>query len=160
MSLKIDDKIYKTVRLNNQIWMAENLNVELIDGSMIYNNDPSHSKRYGRLYTWDAAIRACPDGWHLPSDKEWEEMIKSLGGEKAAYHELLKEGDNSFNALFAGYMANDGIFMSINKAADFWTSTEADNYNAWFRYLLFNKEKVFRLIDEKDCGFSVRYVKD
>ena len=158
--MKLGDKVYSTVKLNNQIWMAENLNLELDEGCWIYENNSLYGEWYGRLYTWDAAMNACPEGWHLPSDEEWSDMIEALGGEKAAYHKLLESGKNAFNVRFAGYRSQEGIFMSIERAADFWTSTEAGSANAWLRYLLYKKERVFRLIDHKNCGFSVRYVKD
>ena len=125
ITLKLGDKAYPTVKLNNQIWMAENLNLETDEGCWIYEENSLYGEWFGRLYTRDAAMRACPKGWHLPSNEEWDEMIKSLGDEKEAYHKLLESGDNAFNARFAGYRSNDGIFLSIERAADFWTSSEA-----------------------------------
>ncbi len=160
IQLELGGKVYPTVELNNQLWMAENLNLELDEGCWVYEENSLYGEWFGRLYTWDAAMQACPDGWHLPSNEEWEAMIQFFGGEKEAYHKLLESGEKSFNARFAGYRSHDGIFLSIERAADFWTSTEAGKANAWLRYLLYKKERIFKLIDDKRCGFSVRYVKD
>jgi len=94
-----DGKIYKTVKIGEQIWMADNLaylpSVSPSDkGSdvnshyYVYDNEgadvnlakslESYSN-YGVLYNWPAAAKSCPTGWHLPSDKEWQKLETVLG---------------------------------------------------------------------------------
>lgn len=156
--LELGGREYKTIKLNNQVWMAENLSL-LVKGSWFYDDNAQYGARFGRLYTWQAAMEACPEGWRLPTLDDWNQMLESLGGEEQATSSLKPGGPSGFDALFAGYRTLKGDFLSIERAADFWTSSEAGDSNAWLFYIIFKKEKVFRIIDDKRCGFSVRYIK-
>lgn len=157
--LELGGKSYKTVLINGQIWMAENLNFP-VEGSWIYDDNPDFAFQYGRLYSWNAAMAACPEGWHIPSDEEWTSLIDFLGGEEKACFRLLEGGDSGLNIRFSGYKTEGGFFMSVARVADFWSSTESSPGNAWLRYFVMKKEKVFRSLDNKKCGFSVRFIKD
>jgi len=77
-----DGKVYKTVKIGNQVWMAENLNCK-IGNSWCY--DDKNFQKYGRFYDWNTAMTYCrPKGWHLPTDAEWENLVNFVGGSEVA----------------------------------------------------------------------------
>ncbi len=73
-----DSKIYQTVQIGNQLWLAENLAFRLEENCWTYSNNPKNVKTYGYLYDWEAAQKACPPGWHVPTEAEWTTLITFL----------------------------------------------------------------------------------
>ena len=163
-----DGNVYKTVKIGKQVWMAENLKLETSD-SWCYANKESNCKKYGRLYSWGAAKKACPAGWHLPSKSEFETLIEAVGGRSKA-GKMLKftngwkssgygTDDYSFSALPAGFRSTDGIFRDEGNSAYFWSSTEL-TFSANRLYLGYNFDSADLSSIFKDHGYSVRCVKD
>jgi uncharacterized protein (TIGR02145 family) len=77
----IDDRDghkYKWIKIGEQIWMAENLAYDTGIDCWIYGEERKNLRKYGRLYNWDSAFDACPDGWHLPTQEEWDELTDFL----------------------------------------------------------------------------------
>jgi uncharacterized protein (TIGR02145 family) len=110
----IDGNVYKTVKIGNQTWMAENLRTTRFnDGTPVplvkdqnawiilsapafcwYNNDSVFNATYGALYNGFAinTEKLCPAGWHISSDAEWSVLVEFLGGESVAGGKM-KEAD-------------------------------------------------------------------
>jgi len=148
----------KSIRFGNQVWMAGNLDVN-VQGSWYFNEDPENGRQYGRLYSWEAAKKACPAGWHLPSDDEWTELINYLGGEDIAGKQLKITGASGFNAPLAGY-ADGHSYWFLNVYGGYWSSTIFDETHAWYRYFTKKDNSFTKTYFSKNYGFSVRCVKD
>ncbi len=156
-----DGKTYKTVKIGNQVWMAENLNYDAGSGSWCYENSTSNCSKYGRLYDWATAKRVAPPGWHLPSESEFETLLRNLGGEGAnAYQQIIPSGSSGFNALFGGWRGRNGNFGIVGSRANFWSSSEHDKDYAWHLDVLSNNQKAYLSSSSKSNGFSVRCIKD
>lgn len=171
----IDGHTYHAVTIGSQVWLAENLRVtRMPDGEPLPtyapNNEPGRVEDYGRLYSWASAQRACPRGWHLPSDAEWT-ALESIVGAKAA--SLLRDRDYwppqvgspgsgrlGFRARPAGYWNDQGFETFFGERAVFWTSTARDANLAWSRVVSARDDTVRRAPQHPQYGFSVRCLQD
>lgn len=128
---------------------------------------------YGVLYNWVAAKIACPSGWHLPSDLEWKQLINYLNGENVAGGKLKETGithwispnidatnETGFAALPGGYQYSNGSFLNRGFKGYWWSSTESNTTDAWYRGMDYFFGSVDRKSFGKIAGFSVRCVKD
>ena len=186
-----DGETYHTVKIGNQVWMAENLRFKA-EGSFAAGNDEENVKKFGRLYTWTSALDIpaefvdqspakdlamyekmkdknyqgiAPEGWHIPSNKEWEELMgnvdsRSNGAEFRSACVWQKPGKDSlgFFALPAGYRFDDGSFRHFGRRARFWSKDEYGKANAYRLSITENSvdiEGVYR-----SDALSVRCVKN
>lgn len=142
---------------------------------------------YGVLYNWSAIMAGstsssanpsgvqgvCPAGWHIPSDAEWTELTDYLGGTNVAGGKLKESGtthwispntsatnEMDFTALPGGNRQITSSFSGISMYGLWWSATEDDATDAWYRVLYYDYEIVNRYNYYKDYGFSVRCVKD
>ncbi len=163
-----DGKTYKTVKIGNQWWMAENLAYKASSGCWAYNNDNSNVAKYGYLYNWETAKSKCPYGWHLPSRNEWDKFLEFCKIENDG--KMLKSStawngtDNfGFNAIPGGLRMSGGVFDCKDRNAFWWTSDEEtrEYIDAWYKFLFYaDGFNMGELSKSKDFGYSVRCVCD
>ncbi|MCB0547625.1 MAG: caspase family protein [Phaeodactylibacter sp.] len=165
-----DSSYYRTATLNGQVWMAQNLN---FSGSGIcYNRQDSLCEQYGRLYTWEDARQACPDGWRLPTDGDWWAMAGQFGkahsfsknnirgAGQEAYKKLAKDGSSGFRAALGGQYAGS-VFSGAGEEGYYWTSIQDSNSGKVLIYYISAREgRISRVAESKGSFFSCRCVKE
>jgi uncharacterized protein (TIGR02145 family) len=169
-----DDKKYKSVKIGSQTWFAENLNYD-IAGSACYGDDPANCTKYGRMYNWEAANRACPAGWRLPTKADWETLSNYVegnsgcsycAGKKLKAKSGWKENGNGtdgygFSALPGGQGQSKGRFNSVGNFGGWWSASQG-KYN--FDAYLWELQGVLGRADfdehDKSYFYSVRCIKD
>jgi len=171
-----DGEVYNTVEVGDQVWMAENMRFN--DSTSVANTGDVN---YGRLYTYDEALVACPSGWHLPSDVEWKTFEIALGmstmdtdatGFRGTDQGTqLKStigwnnngnGTNSsgFNGFPSSYYSS-GVAEGLGDYGYYWTSSVyTNNIFAWSRRLTSTESTVGRDLNYKTKGLSCRCIQD
>jgi len=183
-----DGKKYKTVKIGDQVWMAENLAFKTENGSWIYNNDSSLLAKNGYLYNWETSQSVCPVNWHLPNKAEFDTLISFLGGDEIAgskmktnyindsiylnyekvhncshdhkKHDSVKVNSSKFNSYFGGAIYYENQFDYLNEYACYWTSTSINDGFAIYLFLLAQKSNLLFEKTLKINGMSVRCIKD
>jgi len=189
----IDGNKYETIKIGTQLWMVENLKVthyrngnvipDIQDSTIwagysmaafcIYDNDINNQNLYGNLYNWYAVTDSqniAPEGWHVPSDNEWQILSDFLGGDSIAGFYIksnsgwANNGEGAANGVFsafpAGYRTGNGTFQNIGRNTRFWSSTQNDEIRAWHRRLASNNSILERRFGGMQGGYSVRCIKD
>ncbi|MDR2591825.1 MAG: hypothetical protein LBC59_03360 [Chitinispirillales bacterium] len=177
-----DGHRYKAVRIGDQVWMAENLNYQPLDGSgnsWCYDNEDSYCNQYGRLYDWETALTVCPTNWHLPTREEWGALAEAAGGTGdygtgGTAGKALKStsGWNNngngtdvfgFSALPGGYRDSDGNFKNGGGLGYWWTATQESWHSySYYRNIYYESDYVYEYhyyLGVGD-GLSVRCVAD
>ncbi len=207
----IDGNIYNTVQIGTQCWTQSNLKVSKYRNGdsiptglsnsawqgtasgayAIYNNDPVNDGLYGKLYNHYAVTDSrglCPTGWHVPSDGEWNVLVKYLdpnadtvcgncwqspiagGALKSTATEPTPGGwvspntgatnSSGFTALPGGLRTNIGDFLNLPYYGYWWSASVFSGSSAWSRYLNSSYSGLGRYYDGRTTGFSVRCCRD
>ena len=201
----VDGNVYTTVEIGNKKWFAENLKTTTYkDGTPIptvtndadweflttpalcwFNNDSSYLQRFGCLYNWYVVNtqNLCPTGWHVATDKDWEELEIALGMDSTDVKKNNWRGSNQGNQLKAdtslwingilgdstsfaisGFKAMPGGIRGTNGGFDgngaftgWWTAT-TDNYSYAIYRKITSYGDVFKGSEDKRAGYSIRCV--
>ena len=137
---------------------------------------PNNDITYGRLYNWYAVNGSryiAPTGWHVPSNTDWQSLIDYLGVYNSAGGKLKEAGishwnspntgatnESGFSVLPGGYRDIYGNYNDMGYHAYFWSSTESSSSSAYIRSLDYNNSGIFNPSGDKNCGFSIRCIKD
>lgn len=130
-----DGKTYKTIVVEipldggisvKRTWMAENLNYKIND-SFCYQNESAYCEVFGRLYTFRAAIAACPEGWHVPTIDDWKALFRTFGGNQKAGQALQKDGASGINLALGGFGDSSGVFKNVGISGNYWDAEKKSN---------------------------------
>jgi uncharacterized protein (TIGR02145 family) len=185
---------YRTVKIGKQTWMAENLNFKGVDGDTIgycYNNSSDSCKKYGRHYTWanvmklhdscntsncDSQIEKmhrgiCPNGWHIPTDGEWD-LFEDFVGDSIPGKKLkstsgwILDGNGTdefgFSVFPTGILLSKSLSDKSGLVGAFWTSTPGSETFAYFRYFKYDYDGIVSYYNNitKSYLFSIRCVQN
>lgn len=182
-----DNQVYRTLVISNHVWTAQNINYEIESeendeiNSWCYDNEPENCKKFGRLYTWEAAKKVCPEGWHLPTEDEWQELIAEHScdivikdGNPPVYrcagtslkaidswgNGLENTNEYGFSIVAAG-IANSGKFMNKGITGYLWASTTQYESESLATLVIFeyNEDYTRFVLTKPNSGLSVRCVK-
>ncbi len=174
-----DGQTYKIVKIGHLWWFAQNLNYETVN-SHCYNDSAEYCAKYGRLYKWAAAVGksedecgyrhecnltlpvqgACPPGWRVPSNYDWNDLFEAIGGDTVAGKNLRNSDENGFALVYAARINYAGNFIELGESARIWSSSEVSEYNAFYAEFYYTLEDVwFPEEGSKYEGYSIRCVK-
>ena len=164
-----DKQSYRLVKIDGREWFGDNLKFKT-ETSYCYDDSDDNCMAYGRLYTWDAAKKACPAGFRLPNQEDFESLWTAAGADfNAAY--LLKttygwKGETNgndtlkFSAMPAGNRFDDETYGNMSKFAFFWSDTAEEGSSDARVWFMTNKTMGFSYSAKpKIFGFSVRCVR-
>jgi len=125
-----DGQNYKTITFHREIepgvkvsrtWLAENMNYP-VKGSYCYTDEQAYCDKFGRLYNYKEAVAACPEGWHLPTITEWNNLFDHFGGRHEAGKVLIEGGGSNMHMLLGGFGEPGHRFMDITISGNWWDS--------------------------------------
>ena len=150
-------------------WTTQNLNVNTAQ-SYCYDDAELNCRRYGRLYTWESALRGCQslgNGWRLPTDDEWRQLAKHYGGlledspdAKATYLALVIGGTSGFNAVLGGSRIS-GRYERLEAHGIYWSASDNGSTTAPFYNFGKGGQALNRHAQgQKQMAVSVRCIKE
>ena len=192
----IDSNTYNGIQIGNQFWITENLTVskyrngdeipevkdkkewkKLTTGAWCYyENNAENGAIYGKLYNWYAVTDPrglAPEGYHIPSNEEWDTLIANLGGDFGAGGKMKEKGtthwnspnekatnQSGFTALPAGRRLPEGNFANQGDTTEFWSTKEFNSEVGGSIKITKSQKNAIFSVGYKEDGFSVRFIKN
>ncbi len=161
-----DGQVYTTITFIKQhhgadierTWFAENVKYE-IEGSYCYNNQEVYCEKFGRLYNYEQANRACPDGWHVPTIHEWKYLFDFFGGRHHAGKFLLEGKESDMHMLFGGFASPGPSFQKVGSNGNWWDNELKDRNTAGIITMKKDSEHIFHSVVGDSHYLSTRCVK-
>lgn len=157
---------YGTVKIGNQWWFSKDISIYIegvINGSP-YGVKEADCEYYSFRYPFDTALIACPEGWRLPTQVDWEELFNNFNSEEL-FDQLAWGGDSGFNSILGGLSNrshSSDLCLEIDKYGYYWSSTKlSDPSGISIWYITCNgKNKTVVSGFGPDINRSVRCIKD
>jgi uncharacterized protein (TIGR02145 family) len=174
-----DGQVYRTIKVEGREWFAQNVNYNVEGHSWCYEDKENYCARGGRLYDLEGARKACPEGWHLPRDREWMDLLVGLTHcydgvdkcEKFANKMKATTGwqggggtdEYGFSVFSSGYrkMVGKSIvrYEDMGEYAGFWSAQNGRNETIWIWAMgRMSDQMVRQLVPSKTNAYSVRCI--
>ena len=179
----VQNKVVQTVHIGDQVWMVNNMNVK-VPGSYCYEDKEENCEKYGRLYTWAAAMKLeanqgamgiCPNGWHVPTSRDFYRLniylkdiddavgvgtnLRAREGWTGSDLALLGEDGFGFTALAGGVrdsVDSTAVYTGLQTFTGFWTANEIDSARAFAWTLPYDNDDFVIDSSLKERAYAVR----
>lgn len=173
-----DGQVYRTIKIDGRTWLAQNVNYNIPGESWCYDDKENFCARSGRLYSLEGARKACPKGFHLPRDREWQDMLTGLTGcydgvqKCEAFASKLKArtgwqggggtDEYGFTAFGSGrreVVGRGHRYVEMGEYTAYWSSQNGRNSTIWIWVLgRMGDNMVRELAPNANNGYSVRCI--
>lgn len=141
---------YEFIEIIDHLWLTENYRLKT-PNSWAYGSDESNIQEYGRLYSWRDAHLACPEGWQLPTEQMWNELL--------SFARKSEENRELVSLVMTGRRKRAGEYFDLNLSGYYWgKSTRGDDFSWYYQLnskLEYSGHHPFRV----ENAFACRYVK-
>lgn len=161
-----DGQEYKTItfvrehhgREIRRTWYAENARYKA-EGSQCYNETSEFCDKYGRLYNYEQANKACPEGWHVATITEWRHLFHFFGGWHHSGKFLIEGKESDMHMLYGGFGEPGGLYKGVGVHGNWWDNEMKDSNSAGIITLKKDDENIYHSKVGDEHLLSCRCVK-
>ena len=161
-----DGQVYQTITFKKQhgeavierTWFAENVKYN-VPGSYCYKDTDAYCEKFGRLYNYEGANKACPDGWHVPTINEWNHLFTFFGGRHKAGKYLIEGEASDMHMLYGGFGEPGHVFKDITVSGNWWDNELKGNNSAGIITMIKGSGEIYHEVIGNRHKLSCRCVK-